>query len=142
MLLNTAMFNIFHPGTLLPADSRVILLPDGREVEYDDASRSLMRKIVDPLDFGGLLKPSKQDPVHVPYSLVGVVGISTVWCVMGIRWHEGEVMTDGEGDGLSASQNFGYRNSPSFDEVELSTNTGFQRLDITEPAGLDYLESS
>lgn len=74
MLLNTAMFNILHPGTLLPADSRVILLPDGREVEDDNAkgafedSRSLMRKIVDPLDFGGLFKPSKQDPVHVLYT--------------------------------------------------------------------------
>lgn len=74
MLLNTAMFNIFHPGTLLPADSRVILLQDGREVEDDNAkgaledSRSLMRKIVDPLDFGGLFKPSKQDPVHVPHT--------------------------------------------------------------------------
>lgn len=104
---------------------------DNAKGVFED-SRSLMRNIVDPLDFGGLLKPSKQDPVHVPYTLVGVVGISTIWCVMGIRWREGEVMTDGEGNGLRASRNLGCHNSLSFDEVELSTDAGVQRLDMTE----------
>lgn len=41
-------------------------------------------------------------------------------------------MIEGEIDSFSASQNFGHRNSLSFDEVELSTDAGVQRLDMTE----------
>ncbi|PGH36460.1 hypothetical protein GX50_00645 [[Emmonsia] crescens] len=71
MFLNTIMFNVFHPGHILPIDSRVYIGLDGQEraneaIEgafYD--SRPLLQKILDPLDIRGLFvreKKRQHDP--------------------------------------------------------------------------------
>ncbi|KAK2802389.1 Lipid-translocating exporter-like protein rta1 [Emmonsiellopsis sp. PD_5] len=65
MLLNTAMFNLFHPGHILPIDSRVYMDLDGEERESDAIGgalsdpRPLRQKILDPLDIKGLLAKKK-----------------------------------------------------------------------------------
>ncbi|KAL2369817.1 Lipid-translocating exporter-like protein rta1 [Blastomyces gilchristii] len=66
MLLNTAMFNIFHPGHILPIDSRVYVGRDGQERANEaiegafNDSRPLLQKILDPLDFKGLFVRDKR----------------------------------------------------------------------------------
>ena len=60
MLLNVVMFNILHPGQILPCDSRVFFNSVGEEKvsEYGplNDTRPLPQKICDPLDINGLLK--------------------------------------------------------------------------------------
>ncbi|EEH21518.2 hypothetical protein PABG_03734 [Paracoccidioides brasiliensis Pb03] len=65
MFLNTAMFNIFHPGHILPMDSRIYVGLDGQERENEaiegalQDSRPLSQKILDPLDIKGLFVRDK-----------------------------------------------------------------------------------
>ncbi|EEH39224.2 hypothetical protein PAAG_01686 [Paracoccidioides lutzii Pb01] len=65
MFLNTAMFNIFHPGHILPIDSRIYVGLDGQERENEaiegalQDSRLLSQKILDPLDIKGLFVRDK-----------------------------------------------------------------------------------
>ncbi|OJD11673.1 hypothetical protein AJ78_07598 [Emergomyces pasteurianus Ep9510] len=71
MLLNAIMFNVFHPGHILPIDSRVYLGVDGQERSNDAIegalydSRPMLQKILDPLDIRGLFvrgKKGRYDP--------------------------------------------------------------------------------
>ncbi|EFE44480.1 RTA1 domain protein, putative [Trichophyton verrucosum HKI 0517] len=75
MFINAAMFNVIHPGVLLPSNPHVYLLADGMEAEDDspegtlEDTRPLKMKILDPLDIKGLfrkkqqLKPYQQRPL-------------------------------------------------------------------------------
>lgn len=74
MLLNTCIFNYFHPGFILPSDSRVYVGSDGVERESDaiegalNDSRPLSRKILDPLDIRGLFvreNKASYDPIEI-----------------------------------------------------------------------------
>lgn len=66
MLLNTGTFNIFHPGQILPIDSRVFVGSDGIERVSDAVEgalndpRPLSQKILDPLDIKGLFSKEKK----------------------------------------------------------------------------------
>ncbi|KAF3481759.1 RTA1 domain-containing protein [Arthroderma uncinatum] len=67
MFINVAMFNVFHPGSLLPSNPHIYLLANGTE-EKDDSSegtledtRPLMMKIADPLDIKGLFNRKKTE---------------------------------------------------------------------------------
>ncbi|EGD85445.1 hypothetical protein H112_06347 [Trichophyton rubrum D6] len=74
MFINAAMFNVIHPGVLLPSNPHVYLLANGMEAEDDspegtlEDTRPLKMKILDPLDIKGLfrkkqqLKPYQQRP--------------------------------------------------------------------------------
>lgn len=75
MFINAAMFNVIHPGVLLPSNPHVYLLANGMEAEDDspegtlEDTRPLKMKILDPLDIKGLfrkkqqLKPYQQRPL-------------------------------------------------------------------------------
>ena len=74
MFVNVAMFNVVHPGHILPGDARVYIDSRGEERTSDAAAgalhdaRPLVMKIVDPLDIGGLFKKkdSQQKTVGTP----------------------------------------------------------------------------
>ncbi|EEH02754.1 conserved hypothetical protein [Histoplasma capsulatum G186AR] len=66
MLLNTTMFNAFHPSHILPIDSQVYVGIDGQERANETIegaftdSRPLLQKILDPLDVKGLFSRDKK----------------------------------------------------------------------------------
>ncbi|PGH13037.1 hypothetical protein AJ79_03874 [Helicocarpus griseus UAMH5409] len=79
MLLNTVMFNVFHPGLILPTDSRAYIGLDGQE-RVNEAlegalhdSRPLVMKILDPLDFKGLFA-KKDKKVYDPHGSLEMDG--------------------------------------------------------------------
>ncbi|KAM5480348.1 hypothetical protein MaudMau93_007507 [Microsporum audouinii] len=69
MFINAAMFNVIHPGALLPSNPHVYLLSNGMEAEDESPEdtlndiRPLKMKILDPLDIKGLF--SKKQSVKV-----------------------------------------------------------------------------
>ncbi|KAK2768723.1 hypothetical protein FQN54_000579 [Arachnomyces sp. PD_36] len=80
LLLNTAMFNIFHPSYLLPLDPCHYLLLNNEEASservgkslYD--TRSLLQIVLDPLDIKGLFSRRDKEPLVCDPEAVGLNG--------------------------------------------------------------------
>lgn len=62
MLINSALWNVFHPGRFLPRDYHIHLGRDGMEVcgEEDSDERPLLAKTANVLSFGLLFRRKRQ----------------------------------------------------------------------------------
>ena len=62
MLVNVVIWNLFHPGFLLPPQSTTYLQEDGTLTEGNDYqdTRPLVMKILDPFDFRGMRMRRKE----------------------------------------------------------------------------------
>jgi hypothetical protein len=62
MFLNSILWNVWHPGRLLPKSIHIYLAQDGTEVEGEEDldERSFLAKIANVLTFGMLFRKKKQ----------------------------------------------------------------------------------
>ena len=66
MFVNVAMFNLIHPGFLLPPKSTTYLQEDGTLTDGNDYqdTRPIAMRILDPFDFRGMMKRRDQKIVE------------------------------------------------------------------------------